>query len=652
MRLKLVHAGLSTIILGAASLTVPTYAVQAQTATAQPSQSPAASARGISQAADAARSQSARDLQSKHIAELIEQLGDENYQKRRAAEVALIRIGLPAFEQLRQAMFHPNVQIDVAARYLVRSQSVTWWLDTDPLSVRQVLQDYNDLKDDDRETAMQKLANEKSPDALIALCRIARYESSERLSKFAALNLMEALIERLDPDAATKMVAHVREAMGDSNRPSADWIAAVVDSIVSSEPNVDRWRKLASDEFILLQKNPLDTSNVLVTRLHHVIATHLTKHSQRAVALEIVRPCFDLVLNKGKEVRSAAIWAIDAGLPELVSDLTKRHKELFDTEPQLGFLLAESQLAAGQTDLAAASAEAASESIARPKVEQSAFNVTMDDIVATTRESLGEILNERGMFNWAKNEYEKGLRLELQPRTEFRLRVGLSIIQSDGEEFAQAAESLSIFIAKVRDNPVEMDRLTKSVTFDDATSDWEFLLGTFNYYSGQAAAQEVDRTTARSFYLQALKHYPANPDILIALKQVVTPRIDDAEFQQAMQDNITTFHEDIAKNERELLGADRMNRPTVEYTLAGKCNQLAWLLSKTGQRPEEALQLSLRSLELNPNYSIYQDTLARCYFAMGDIDKAIETQEAAIKSEPHQRTMHRQLAEFKAAKQK
>ena len=73
-----------------------------------------------------------------------------------------------------------------------------------------------------------------------------------------------------------------------------------------------------------------------------------------------------------------------------------------------------------------------------------------------------------------------------------------------------------------------------------------------------------------------------------------------------------------------------MNRPTIEYTLAGKCNQLAWLLSKTKQRPEEALQLSLRSLELIPNYSVYQDTLARCYFAIGDVDKAISTQKLAI----------------------
>ncbi len=609
--------------------------------------------RGLSQSA--ARSQSphfevdsAQEAQQQHIAELIEQLGDENFQQRRAAELALIRIGLPAFEQLRQAMYHPNIQIDVAARYLVRSQSVTWWLDTDPLAVRQVLQDYNQKQDDDRETAMQSLANDKSADALIALCRIARYESSERMSKFAALNLIETLIERLEPDKALKLVPHIREAMGDSNRPAAAWVATIVDAIELSEPNDLRWRELANDEYELLQKNPLETSNTIVTRLHHVIAIHLTKHLRREVALEIVRPSFELVTNKSKEVRSAARWAIDADLPELVSELAKRHGTLFASEPQLGFLLAEAQLAAGKTDLAEASAEAASESIVRPNVEQ-AFNLTVSDVIATTRESLGEDLNQRGMFDWAKKEYQKALQLELQPRTEFRLRVGLSTLQSDGEEYAEAAATLGEFLDKTKDNAVERDRLARNVYYD-AANDLAFLQGTFNYYSGMAAVQERQQAEAREFFLAALEHYPENPDILIALSQVVTPSINDSEFHAAMQERVSAFHDEIAQDERELLRADRINRPTIEYTLAGRCNQLAWLLSKTGLRPEEALQLSRRSLELIPNYSIYQDTLARCYFAVGDIDKAIATQELAIKNEPHQRPMMRQLAEFKAAK--
>ncbi len=72
---------------------------------------------------------------------------------------------------------------------------------------------------------MQSLANEKTTDALMALCRIARYESSERLSKSAGLYLMETLIDRIGINEATKLLDPIRESMGNSRRPAANWIA-------------------------------------------------------------------------------------------------------------------------------------------------------------------------------------------------------------------------------------------------------------------------------------------------------------------------------------------------------------------------------------------------------------------------------------------
>jgi len=114
---------------------------------------------------------------------------------------------------------------------------------------------------------------------------------------------------------------------------------------------------------------------------------------------------------------------------------------------------------------------------------------------------------------------------------------------------------------------------------------------------------------------------------------------------------VTHDHKAFLAKAREREGfPEAYDALALEYQLAGQCNQLAWLLSNTNERPSEAVKLSLRSLEVIPDYGIYQDTLARCYFAAGNIDKAIATQELAIKNEPFQRTMLRQLEEFKAAK--
>jgi tetratricopeptide (TPR) repeat protein len=599
------------------------------------------------------------------IAALIEQLGDENFQTRRAAELALVRIGLPAFEQLRQAMNHPNVQIEVAARYLVRSQSVTWWLDTDPLSVRQVLQDYNELKNEDRETAMQKLATEKNDDAMLALCRITRYESSEKLSKCAALFLMEALVDRLKEEEAEKLTPPIREAMGDSQRPAAIWVETLVDTIDEGSPNAERWRLVAKLEYLLLEKTPRDTSRTLVMRLHRVIAALFIKHSNRQLALDIVRPCLDLVENKTMQVRNAAIWAIDAGLPELIGDLSERHSELFAAEPLLGFLQAEGYLAAGDAEKAQTSAESASDSIVKSVGNLNI--VSREDIAAVQRYEIADSLRQRGMYKWAQTEYEKALQPAGQPptpapsgdsnresrtirsATEMRVRIALSELLAEGEEYAPAAQVLGDFLAKIQDNPMEKDRLEKSGSGNDAQNDLAFLMGNFNYYSGKAAYSKQQLATANSFFMQAFQHYPENPDILIAMKDTCQAGASDQFYRETLASRISEYHEAIATLEREVINSDRIMRKNKEYQLAGQCNQLAWLLSNTNERPSEAVQLSLRSLELIPDYGIYQDTLARCYFAAGQIEKAIATQELAVKNEPFQRSMLRQLEEFKAA---
>ena len=106
------------------------------------------------------------------------------------------------------------------------------------------------------------------------------------------------------------------------------------------------------------------------------------------------------------------------------------------------------------------------------------------------------------------------------------------------------------------------------------------------------------------------------------------------------------------RRKRELANASRLTRATIAFDLAQSCNQLAWLLAKTNQRPQEAIELSERSLELKPNEGIYRDTLARCYFSAGDVEKAIELQTQALESSPNERGVARQLAEFKAAANK
>jgi tetratricopeptide (TPR) repeat protein len=80
-------------------------------------------------------------------------------------------------------------------------------------------------------------------------------------------------------------------------------------------------------------------------------------------------------------------------------------------------------------------------------------------------------------------------------------------------------------------------------------------------------------------------------------------------------------------------------------------NQYAWLISNTEGDYQLALRCSQRSLELQPNFSTYLDTLGRCYYAVGDYENAVKYQRRAVELEPFAMSLKRQLQLFEAALQ-
>jgi tetratricopeptide (TPR) repeat protein len=86
-----------------------------------------------------------------------------------------------------------------------------------------------------------------------------------------------------------------------------------------------------------------------------------------------------------------------------------------------------------------------------------------------------------------------------------------------------------------------------------------------------------------------------------------------------------------------------------EPTDANSYNQLAWLVGNTEGNYQEALECSLKSLELRPNTAAYLDTLGRCYYAAKDYHNALKHQRMAVERDPHSKQMRRQLALFEKA---
>jgi tetratricopeptide (TPR) repeat protein len=108
-----------------------------------------------------------------------------------------------------------------------------------------------------------------------------------------------------------------------------------------------------------------------------------------------------------------------------------------------------------------------------------------------------------------------------------------------------------------------------------------------------------------------------------------------------------TFRNQLLNLEESLSSVQsRSQELAMESQIATECNQLAWLLAKCKHETKEALELSLRSVELKPTTPAYLDTLARCYYENGRLDDAIAAQQKACGLSPHDRQLSGQLEEF------
>ncbi|MCA9156916.1 MAG: hypothetical protein KDA72_01235 [Planctomycetales bacterium] len=647
----------------------------AQTADKRLADEAATAAAMADRSAASTASQESESQRQAHIASLIEQLGDNNYHRRSDAKWELERIGLAAFEQLRQAAEeHTNAHVARAARYLIESQNVVWWLETDSLEVRELLKSYNESTGDDRDTVLLQLSERSSPDALLALCRLARFESHELRSKSAALYLMQAISKQLKllapPSRAqqsSQLVGSIALTLGDSRRVAAQWLQAFIDDLQNSskletgpvaDSHLARWQELVTREQELATTQPQAASQrsghsfehmrtrAVTLRLYRWLGSWITEHYGREPALALVRSSLELVGNDPQALLTAAAWAIEAELPELVPELAAKYADQFKDEPQLGYYLAESYLQLGDESSAQKAADAASEAIVK-QVEQlkALTNLNLEEIRANRHYQHARLLAQRGLFPWAEQEYLRALALE--SRVQAGIRADLAQFYWFGGENAKAAETLRPLAEEAQQRGEPGLPMQADVYSNPAAA-----LANYHFYSGLAALDENKKPLASEHLRKSLEvgGVSPNPDVVIALQQLGSDEPFHSYFQMAFEEMSGDFRIRVLEAEEQLSkAADRMSRAMSGPRLAEECNQLAWLLSKCEISTSEALSLSLRSLELMPDEPVYLDTLARCYFADGQLEDAVRTQKKAIRLAPHERQMLKQLHEFEAA---
>lgn len=567
----------------------------------------------------------------KRVAVLIEQLGDEQFRRREFAQRRLMELGLAAYDAIHRAQDHDDIEVAKRARYLVRSMRIQWSRLDDPPSVRRILAAYSERTSAERRNRMEQLAALPDQEGMIPLCRMVRYESTEPLSKYAALLILQndlaGATERADAWAD-----QLEDAVRHSARVASAWIRVHAESLGDLASTMTQWDRLTRAEENTLSQFPSRTSQAITRDLLRHQASLLRKVGQRDQSLAVLRRTINLLDGTRTQLLDMVEWLGEEELWELVQDVADRFPGEFSKYPDLIYRLAEAILKQGDPQRAeevAAQARQLDPENTRTHIESALW------------------LQRRQLVDWSIEEYRQVIKHSEQASREgLYARFLLSEILHDRLEEEEAAQVLAGAVDAVADS----DKVARDVE------------QVFNRTAGAIRSRHLYFQACRQAQLEmfeeqknllelAIGAEAHDGDVLIAMHRFKT---GDEEWKsrvsQLVKDATAHYQKQITVYDNTYrISGDTSEKETARRKLATAHNQLAWLVSNTEGDFQAAIRSSLKSLELRPDSPGYLDTLGHCYFAAGELEKAVETQQKAVAGDPSSETMRRMLKVFQQA---
>jgi len=588
------------------------------------------------------------DASSKPLTEAgkwIEKLGHPSYAMRVRAREQLQRMGLQAFDELHAAQSNADSEIAMAARHLVSSLLVSWSTESDPEPVRDALDEYGAQTESERQNRMDRLAELPNRQGLAALCRLARFETSLRLSSEASLAVMRYSTA---VDAETRMIEAetIRDVLGPNDRRAADWLRAYADDLERGDYSEEAWRDLVKQLRTAMDEGSDPTSNrPAVLELVQVCAARAVAAGKRDEAIQLSIEHLDLIPPRAREVIDACSWAIDNQMHSIVLELKKRHSDLFSRQPILLYGAAEALLSQGDKEQAEQLAQEALVVDPLPKDQSEDANKLSPKVIeenAQRHREVGRELESRGLFHWAEREYRHIIDASpMDAPIAAIARSQLATMLAELERHEDCVAVLEPMVQRADEDQQYTRRLSTN-----AISQLR-LKATMLFQRGLAEKAAQDDDAARKSLAAALELDPDNADILIAMYRTE----GDDEWKKKASKSIAflALGFDNQIETLKLQAQSRLRMPDVGLALAEYLNQYAWLISNTEGNYQKALEYSLYSLELNPDNAAQLDTAGRCYFAVNDLQNAITMQRRAVKLMPHSPPLSRQLAMFEEA---
>ncbi|TWT72103.1 tetratricopeptide repeat protein [Crateriforma conspicua] len=579
------------------------------------------------------------------IAQLIEKLGHPNYVSRERAKAALQRYGLEALDQLQQASDHPDNQIAMSVRRLIASRSIRWSGPLDPEPVRKTLTGYGSLAINDRQSRIERLADLPDEMATAALARLARFETDPRLSLFAAIALMEQPTP-MNQTTQRKRAKTILDTIGQSDRVASQWLRLHASDLADNQFARQRWMDLLAVHRRQLDRHAdhqLDSD--LLLRFVRVLSAGAAQQGHVEDALRLATANLDLVSPVPNELTDACTWALEHDLDSLVFELHRMHPSLFDKDPVLLYGVAEAHTKLGNDSLAEKFAAAALDTNPIPTDESERGELGAQEVKtrAARHIKVATDLRDRGFFRWAEREFRFVIdRFEIEAIEGAMARKLLGEMHSDLFQHAQVIDVLEPLIQRLA---IDGELKQRMDVRDISLVDMRALAA---YHRGLLAKERGDSQAARAAFEVAFQEgYRQRIDALIAMYHLD----GDDEYRRSVRQLLAR---ETLGHERKIADADRGGQGRFmlrknDDLLAQALNDYAWLVSNTTGDFDKALRCSQRSIELMGQRATLMDTLARCHFAVGELDAAVQWQRRAVSAQPHFPPLKRQLDEFESA---
>lgn len=619
---------------------------------------------------------------------LVRQLGDDDFERREAAQAALQEMGPAAAPALDRAKYHEDYEIAWRARFLLESIRVTWTRPDDPAAVKELFARYDYLSDAEKVVRIQMMQSQPDEIKAVALARVTRDETNSSLSKLAALGLIGVEPLRVAAssgfDLSRDMLFDEGMGMGDPfvplggriqiqgglllpNMPDFEFDPTELLQPLGSAPSKEEGKPKpeASDPaaFRALVERELakcdrpgaewyravsrfeaekDLEKFLSTwRALRASETERDTPEQagadqlrKAIADELLWYEADVLFRQGREEEGVAAARQLVETAAIGSNELERLVEWFTKSGRSELLeeLAEKRTADFSRNplLLYQIAEGFLKSSDEERAESLALKALSlnrggSPMDLLKRQQVAAVLWERGAIAWAEREFQAAAD-QAQPGSTFALRAQhhLARLQFEDERPLDAAKGLEKMLGPER----EKGELNPTLAEYQAQCD---------FFYADHYRRIGDREKEREHIVKALKGGLHDPGTLI---DVLIAAWNTEGLPEDMRKTVKTQAEAMLARDLRAIAA-QPDDPT-------PYNNYAWLCANTKLGDlNRAVAISKKSLEIAGENHAYLDTLAHCYHALGDLENAVKYQEQAAKLAPHAKVITSKLELFR-----